>query len=58
VEGFSDSLTAFFQERKRRTPTGTFLSNRMRNAVALGVSEDGFDAPDRQLELFGDLRGA
>ena len=36
---------------KRRTPTGTFLSNTMRNAVALGLGHDGLDRFDRYFKL-------
>src|SRR5579862_65789 len=42
-------------ERKRRTPTGTFLSKAMRNAVALGVRQDRLNTIQRNLELFGDF---
>ncbi len=37
---------------------GTFLSNTMRNAVALGVRQDGLDTIRRNLELFRDLGDA
>jgi hypothetical protein len=45
-------------DRKRRTPTGTFLSNRMRNSVALGVSHNRLDAIRGQFKLFGDFGNA
>jgi hypothetical protein len=38
--------------------TGTFLSNTMRNAVALGVRQDGFYAVRRNLKLLGNFGGA
>src|ERR1019366_1829678 len=45
-------------DRKRRTPTGTFLSNTMRNAVTLGVSQNRLDTIRRNLELFYDFGDA
>src|ERR1700722_9943857 len=41
--------------RNRLTPTGTFLSNRMRNATALGVSQNCLNGILRHLELFRDF---
>lgn len=38
-------------DRKRRTPTGTFLPNRMCNAVTLGVSHNRLDAIRRNFKL-------
>jgi len=40
------------------TTTGTFLSNRMRNAMALCVSHNRLDAMGRQFKLFGDFGNA
>jgi len=37
---------------------GTLLSNRMRNAMTLGVSQDLLDTILRDLELFGDFSDA
>src|ERR1700722_982731 len=44
--------------RKARTPTGTLLSNRMRNAMTLGVCQHRFDTIRRYLKLLGNLRDA
>src|ERR1051326_8707141 len=44
--------------RKARAPTGTFLSNRMRKAVALGEGHNRFHALRRNFKLFGDFRHA
>src|ERR1035441_7037443 len=45
-------------DRNRRTPTGTFLSNTMRNAVTLGVSQNRLDPVRRNLKLFHDFGDA
>src|SRR5579863_1854777 len=45
-------------DKKRRTPTGTFLSNRMRNAMALGVAHNCLDAILRNLKLLRYFRDA
>ena len=42
----------------RRTPAGTFLSNKMRNAVTLGVRQYRLDAIRRDFKLFGNFRDA
>ena len=44
--------------RKRRTPTGTLLSNRIRNAMVLGVRQNGLNAILWHLELFRDFAHA
>jgi hypothetical protein len=41
--------------RKWRTPSGTFLSNRTRNAMALGVRHNRLNLRWRELELLGNL---
>src|SRR5271157_3960537 len=45
-------------DRKRRTPTGTFLSNTMRHAVTLGVGQNRLDTIRRNLKLFHDFGDA
>src|SRR5438128_8221633 len=44
--------------RKRRTPTGTFFSNRMRNAVTLGVSQNRLGTIRRNFKPFRDFADA
>jgi len=44
--------------KKSSTPTGTFLSNRMRNAMALGVSQNRLNRILRHFELFRNSRSA
>src|ERR1700722_16109447 len=44
--------------KKRRTPTGTLLSNRMRNAVTFGVSQDCLDGVLRNFKLLRDFSSA
>src|ERR1035441_10034448 len=44
--------------RKRRTPTGTFLSNTMRNAVAFGVPQNRLNPVRRDFKLLHDLGDA
>jgi hypothetical protein len=55
---FNNRTDFMFHQIYRRTPTGTLLSNRMRNAMTLGVSQDGLDKIQRHLELFRDFRRA
>jgi hypothetical protein len=44
--------------KKQRTPTGTFLSNRMRNAVTFGVGQDRLDDVLRNFKLLRDFSDA
>jgi len=44
--------------KKRRTPTGTFLSNRMRNAATFGVGQDRLDEVLRNFKLLRDFSDA
>jgi hypothetical protein len=51
----STNLQTSCPDKKRRTPTGTFLSNRMRNSMALGVIENRLYLIGWQFKLLRDL---
>jgi hypothetical protein len=50
-----DNGTHFVLRKKGRTPTGTFLSNRMRNSMALRERQDCLDLHLRDFELPGNF---